>query len=54
MKSFQFGLMVASVIRVHKIATLAKTSIIRTIGQIENTTRSDVQHVFHMLIEQNT
>ena len=45
------GLMIASVIRVHKIATLSKTSIIRTIGLIEDKERSTVQHTFYMLLE---
>jgi mRNA interferase MazF len=45
------GLMVASVIRVHKMATLAKTIIIRVIGQIKENERSEVHHAFHLLVK---
>jgi mRNA interferase MazF len=46
------GLVVASIIRVHKIATLTKTSIIRVIGQIKENERSEVHHAFHLLVKE--
>jgi len=44
------GLLVASVIRVQKIAALAKTSIIRSIGQINTNERTRVYKAFHAIL----
>ena len=44
------GLLVDSVIRVHKIATLSKTSVLRCIGRIEKSEKSDVYNAFCLLV----
>ena len=45
------GSLADSVIRVHKIATVAKTSIIRAISQISKIERTGGIQKFHELIE---
>ncbi len=45
------GLLVDSVIRVHKIATLAKNSMLRSIGRIEKTEKLAVYNALCLLVQ---